>query len=60
MRDEIQAVRAVALRNIARNVQPSADGQRWRASANMSEEEIANAMADRVFEDDPRAVRGRS
>ncbi len=60
MRDEIQAVRAVALRNIARNVQPSADGQRWRAAANMSEEEIAGIMADRVFEDDPRAVRGRA
>lgn len=60
MRDQIQIARAIALRNITREAYPPADGQRWRASVNMTEEEIARLMRDRAFEDDPRAVRGRS
>ena len=55
MRDQIHAFRVIALRSA--QIQP--DGQSWRASSNMTEEEIAAAFADRRFEDNQRAVRGR-
>ncbi len=59
MRDQIHAFRVIALRRMVGNAQIQPDGERWRASSNMTEEEIAAAFADRRFEDNQRAVRGR-
>ncbi len=52
MRDQNHAFRVI-------NAQIQPPGERWRASSNMTEEEIAAIFAERRFEDNQRAVRGR-
>ena len=56
MQDQIHAFRVIALRRIVGNAQIQPDGERWRASSNMTEEEIADTFADRRFEDNQRAT----
>ena len=55
MRDQIHAFRSTVLRRMA----DSPEGQHWRSSSIMTEEEIADVFADRRYEDNQRAVCGR-